>query len=199
MMPVLDRPFVFVGHSLGAWIAFELTRELRRRNSRLPDLLVVAAARAPDTELPDSPLHLLPDREFVTAMQQRYGGIPQTILDNAEALRLLLPVVRADIEMVERYRYEHEPSLDADFLVLGGTDDPVVSPAQLADWRRHTSKRCSVCQFPGGHFFLFRGGNQDPPTSAPQPPSPALRTIMVALERLMQEKRTLHDFSPPSL
>src|SRR5512135_3284299 len=32
----LDRPFAFFGHSLGAWIAFELARHLRQAYGLLP-------------------------------------------------------------------------------------------------------------------------------------------------------------------
>ena len=32
--PLLDRPYALVGHSMGAWLAFELARELRGAKSR---------------------------------------------------------------------------------------------------------------------------------------------------------------------
>lgn len=183
LQPALDRAYVLVGHSLGAWIAFELARELRRRNLPQPELLIVAAARPPHAELPQSPLHLLPDDKFIAAIEQRYDGIPPAIAGNAELLQLLLPVLRADIQMVETYRYAVEPPLDVEILALGGTDDPAVSAAQLADWRRHTSRNCSVRQFPGGHFFLFRGDNRQSSTGTGEPPSPALRSIITELEQ----------------
>ena len=31
LQPTLDKPFVLLGHSMGAWLAFEMARELRRR------------------------------------------------------------------------------------------------------------------------------------------------------------------------
>src|SRR5438105_14018756 len=39
MAPALDRPFALFGHSMGAIIAFELVRRLRRRGRRLPSAL----------------------------------------------------------------------------------------------------------------------------------------------------------------
>ena len=184
LLPALDRPYVLVGHSLGAWIAFELARELRCRNCLCPELLVVAAARPPHTDLPPSPLHLLPDALFLAALEQRYDGIPSAILDNAELLRLLLPILRADIEMVETYRHRAEPPLDIDILVLGGIEAPAISVAQLSEWRQHTTKTCSIRQFPGRHFFLFRGDDRRPETTATASITPALRTIIASLEQL---------------
>src|SRR6185437_14927625 len=43
IIPFLDMPFVLFGHSMGALIAFELVRELRRRRHRLPECLFVSA------------------------------------------------------------------------------------------------------------------------------------------------------------
>ena len=45
--PHLDEPFAFFGHSMGAVVAFELARLLRRRHRPLPRLLVASGARAP--------------------------------------------------------------------------------------------------------------------------------------------------------
>ena len=182
MRPALGRPYVLVGHSLGAWIAFELARVLRRRGLPQPELLVVAGARPPHIDLPQSPLHLLPDKEFIAALQARYDGIPSAILASAELLQLLLPVLRADIQMVETYRYADEAPLEIEFLVLGGAEDPAISAAQLADWRRHTSRNCSVRQFPGGHFFLFRGDERQLRAGGLEP-NPALETIIAMLRR----------------
>jgi len=47
MEPFLARPYALLGHSMGAGIAWELTRELRRRGLPLPRALVVSSARAP--------------------------------------------------------------------------------------------------------------------------------------------------------
>jgi medium-chain acyl-[acyl-carrier-protein] hydrolase len=186
LAPVLDRSYVLLGHSLGAWIAFELARELRRRNARPAEMLIATGARPPGIQLPARPLYHLSDDELVATMQSRYDGIPAAILNNVELLQLLLPVLRADIQMAETYHYVSEPPLDVEFLVLGGTEDSAVSPAQLADWRSHTARNCSVRQFPGGHFFLFRGDDRQPPSAVNESPSPALRAIITAVEQLIR-------------
>src|SRR5690606_34355930 len=47
LAPALQPPFAFFGHSMGAGIAFELVRWLRRNGRPLPRSLHVSAARAP--------------------------------------------------------------------------------------------------------------------------------------------------------
>ena len=46
--PLLDKPFAFFGHSLGALVGFELARQLRRQSGVQPVRLFVSADRAPD-------------------------------------------------------------------------------------------------------------------------------------------------------
>ena len=102
-----------LGHSMGAWLAFELARELRRRGERMPCLLVAAASPAPHRPRSAQSLHQLPDAEFVAEMSRRFDGIPPAVRENDELLQLLLPAMRADVELLETYEYSDEPPLDA--------------------------------------------------------------------------------------
>jgi medium-chain acyl-[acyl-carrier-protein] hydrolase len=179
--PVIGESYALVGHSMGAWLAYELARELRRRGARLPELLVVAASRAPHLPLDESQVHTFPDDELADAVDRRYGGIPAAVRNSPELLRLVLPALRADLQMVETYEYFEEPPLEVEIFALGGSHDPAVSAAQLEGWRRHTSRGFSLRLMPGGHFFLFTGGNG--PTSSSllgrlQQPSAGLQAII---------------------
>src|SRR5579883_2155511 len=63
--PLLDRPFALFGHSLGALLAFELARQLRRLQRPQPIHFFASARRAPQFADPDPPIHRLPDAEFL--------------------------------------------------------------------------------------------------------------------------------------
>jgi surfactin synthase thioesterase subunit len=131
----------------------------------------------------------LPDRDLLAALQDRYGGIPAAVRDNPELWKVLLPALRADFQMIETYSYVEEPPLEVPMLVLGGTDDPVVSAGQLMEWRQYTTQDCSVRQFPGSHFFVFSGGpTPDGISKVKQDePTPAMRTIFTRLEQCAAE------------
>jgi medium-chain acyl-[acyl-carrier-protein] hydrolase len=186
---VLDRPFAVLGHSMGGWIVFELMRELRRRGMPLPRLAVLSASGPPDAARTGEALHRLPDEELIAAVDRRYGGIPAAVRSDPMLLRMLLPALRADLQMVETYAYADEPPLEVEILAIGGTDDPAVPASKLLEWQRHTTRNCAVRLFPGGHFFLFEserapGGIEG---LAAREQSPALRLIASRLQASLDE------------
>ena len=150
---LLDKPFIFFGHSLGGTVAFELARSLRQNGLPQPNILFISACRAPQILDLQSPLHTLPDDEFVTSLK-RLNGIPQEILQNQEMLDIFLPVLRADFELIETYKYTHDEPLSCPILAFGGHDDPRVSREQLGGWVIQTIARFEAKYFEGDHFFI---------------------------------------------
>lgn len=153
LRPLLDKPFAFFGHSLGAVIAFELARQLRKQFGIQPDRLFASAARAPQTRPRHRPIHLLPDADFLDELR-RLAGTPGELLDNAEFMKFMLPVLRADFALYETYAYAQQPPLDCDITAFGGLQDQRVCRAELEAWRDQTSAAFSLRMFPGDHFFL---------------------------------------------
>ena len=152
--PLLDRPYVLLGHSMGALVAFEFARTVRRAAAPPPEVLWVLSLGPPDTVRSSSNLHRLPDEQLLAAVQNRFGGIPDVIRDDPEMLRLILPSLRADMTLLEQYKYEEGPPLDCPIVACGGRDDPIVSEETLAGWQRHTTSPFELRMFSGGHFFL---------------------------------------------
>jgi medium-chain acyl-[acyl-carrier-protein] hydrolase len=154
ILPLLDRPFAFFGHSMGALLCYELARALRRQGAPMPLALALSGRRAPTVPNPDPPLHVLTDAAFVETMRSRYDGIPQIVLEQPDLMRLLLPTLRRDIEAIETHVYHPEPPLELPFLLYGGADDRQAPHDSLAAWRALTAAEAPMRQFPGGHFYL---------------------------------------------
>lgn len=152
LLPLLDRPFAFFGHSTGALIAFELARVLRQFTLPQPRLLIVSAQDAPSVR-PKIIRHTLPDVEFVEVLRQ-CNGTPDAILDNPALLEILLPRIRADGAIYETYRYDKQAPLDCRIAVFHGQNDNMVNAHELHKWQSETRASFDSYCFPGGHFFL---------------------------------------------
>jgi medium-chain acyl-[acyl-carrier-protein] hydrolase len=153
LVPLLDIPFAFFGHSLGALVGFELARELRRQSGVQPVRLFVSADRAPQIPLPERPIHALPEGEFLLELR-RLNGTPGKVLEHAELMRIMLPILRADFAVYETYAYSAEPPLDCVISSFGGLQDRKVCRSDLEAWRDQTRASFSLRMFPGDHFFL---------------------------------------------
>ncbi|MGH9463237.1 MAG: thioesterase II family protein [Vicinamibacteria bacterium] len=151
--PFRGTPVAFFGHSLGASVAFEFARTLQSRKIPLMHLFVAgqSAPQLPDLE---PPIRNLPDREFISEVCQRYGGLPEEILRNEEIMALILPTLRADLTMKERYRYVDGPLLVCPISSFGGHQDSTVPFDELCAWRDQTCRGFGIRMFPGGHFFV---------------------------------------------
>jgi medium-chain acyl-[acyl-carrier-protein] hydrolase len=148
-----ERPFAFYGYSMGAIVAFELARELRRRGTGLPTRLIVSGRGAPHLPSRHVQMHALSDDEF-RAELRRLRGTPAAVLDNDELMQMVLPTLRADFTAHETYVLADGPPLDCPILAIGGADDDLAPPADLDAWREHTTARFETHILPGDHFFL---------------------------------------------
>jgi surfactin synthase thioesterase subunit len=148
-----DVPFALFGHSLGALVAFELTRLLRKRERVTPVLLMVAAQAAPHLESL-SPIYHLPSNQFLEVIQDRYGAVDDEILRDQELMARFEPILRADLTLFDSYRYSEDAPLECPIAAFGGARDRSTSESALNGWNQHTSKEFSCRFFEGGHFFF---------------------------------------------
>ncbi len=153
VQPYFDEPFAFFGHSMGAIVAFELARLLRRRKQPLPRILIASGARAPQFRRGHVPPPEPTEEEFVEALR-RLEGTPTEVLDNPNLLRVVLPALRYDASVYRRYVYQEDAPLSCTIRAYGGSTDPNVTRKHLEGWAEQTSAGFAMRLFPGGHFYL---------------------------------------------
>jgi medium-chain acyl-[acyl-carrier-protein] hydrolase len=84
----LKPPFALFGHSMGALLAFEVARHLRRRGKSAPVCLVVSAHRAPHIPDEQDKIHDKPTSDFLEELR-RLNGTPAEVLRNDELVELI--------------------------------------------------------------------------------------------------------------
>jgi medium-chain acyl-[acyl-carrier-protein] hydrolase len=154
LVPLPGPKRVLFGHSMGALVAFELTRSLALGRLQGPDLLIISSCCAPRVRRLRPFTYKLPDQELA-AMLREYQGTAAEVLDDPELMRVLLPAVRADLQLFETYVYEPGRLLDCPIVAIGGEDDPYVNAQELDAWRELTAGPFHRFLLPGGHFYLL--------------------------------------------
>lgn len=153
LRPLTDRPYALFGHSMGALMAFEVSRALRAQGLPLPARLFVSAKKAPHLTHTEEPAYHLPDAEFADYLR-KLEGTSEEVLANPELRELFFPVLRKDFELRDSYAYQAGPPLDVPLRALGGVADAHVGKADLEAWREHTRSFLGLHLFPGGHLYL---------------------------------------------
>jgi len=155
LLPELDRPFLFFGHSMGAVLAYEVALALLHAGKAMPEHLLVSGRRPPHVPDPCSPLGDLPDHAFLTEINRRYGGIRPELLAHPDVMALLLPALRADIRALDRHRpAQPRPPLPCPITAMGGDADSVTPIEHLEAWRPLTAAPFDLKQYRGDHFYL---------------------------------------------
>lgn len=149
-----DRPLAIFGHSLGALLGFEVAAALERRGTGVA-ALVVSGSAAPQVRAARQPITPVSDAELVARLL-RWGGTPRELLADREFRDLVLPPLRADLTLCDRYRYRGT-TLRAPITALAGADDETAPAAEVALWQHCTVAWRGLRVLPGGHFFIAGG------------------------------------------
>jgi len=142
---------------MGAGVAFELTRDLRRNGAPLPEKLIVSSARAPQLRTRPDEGSDATDDDLLDQLR-RLDGLPH----DEKLVQALLPLLRADTNLYRRYVYDPEAPLDLPIHVFGGVDDPSLTQHHLESWREQTRSAFSLSILPGGHFFFRESKGEFP-------------------------------------
>ncbi len=149
----LDKPYAVYGHSMGALLAYLLSLKAAEKNMPEPLCLFVSGHYSPTVPPKQKTLHLLPQEAFIGKVTE-YGGIPAEVLREKDLMDLFVPIMRADFQSVAEYVYEQTEPLDIPITVMIGSND-TTSYDEAMRWQEVTSRKISLRQFPGGHFFIF--------------------------------------------
>lgn len=154
LIPIFDRPLVFFGHSMGALVAYEVAQALKAKLCREPRMLIISGSGSPDREGSyERCASMASEEEFIDDIQ-RFGGTPHEIVDDRQMMRALLPVLRADYEVLDTYACRPATPLSCPLIACAGNQDPSVSREAMEAWQQYTTGPSQVHWFSGGHFYL---------------------------------------------
>lgn len=143
------RPCVLYGHSLGAYLAFEVARALRA--TRTIAGLVVAGAPAPRRPSPAFASNL-DDEDFLRYVRT-LGGTPEEFFDSPDLIEMMLPTLRADFTIADTYRCQGAAKLSLPVAAFYGSYDRMATAASMVGWAAESTGAFRLEGVEGDHFF----------------------------------------------
>ncbi|WIA33547.1 hypothetical protein OEZ86_006671 [Tetradesmus obliquus] len=152
-------PYALFGHSMGAWLAWEVLQELARRQLPLPLRLYVSGNRAAalhgaEHDLDATRLHTLEADAFWQAFERRYGANPQ--LSEPKIKAFVYPVLKDDFTLVETYKPSTPDVMTSvPITAIGARLDNRYTAPQVSAWQQHTTAALQEVWLEGlGHNYI---------------------------------------------
>ncbi|WJV55270.1 alpha/beta fold hydrolase [Prodigiosinella aquatilis] len=150
-----EDPIVFIGHSLGAYIAYLMASHCRTRDPyrniglvAISNLPIHCRQHFPSLDLSDiSQQQLLQFAELA-------GQLPDWLKQDERLIKQFLQVFAADLSVANSINTEQEaPLVNTPILVIYGKDDPLL-PSPPYRWQECTQNAFQMIGIPGDHFIL---------------------------------------------
>ena len=150
---VANGKVVIFGHSLGALLGYLVAARLESLGMPV-NRLIVSGRHGPGVNAKTAGISHLPDEDFLKALSG-YGGMSDEILKCPEILEMMLPMLKADFSLSERYDTKQQhPKVRSEMIVVGAVDDHLVDFSKLENWKSFTTGSFRLIDFRGGHFYL---------------------------------------------
>ncbi len=144
-------PYVLLGCSMGATIAFETALRVERF---VPAHVILVSAGWPGRG--DRTMHDASDTEL-RSLIARAGGTPLSLLEDAEFMAVALSLFRRDIRAFEAHEIGAASRLAVPVSIFYGEDDELVTARDVDQWKARCTRVSRAQGFLGGHFFFDRG------------------------------------------
>ena len=145
-----DDDYALFGYSMGSKLIYEMYYEIEKMHWKRPEMLFICAAAPPEIPV----IRKKKDDLSIITNMKRLGGTSDEIFACQEMLDVFLPIMRADMQILESYKYEdHKEKIKIPIVVQYGRYDSDIKE-YISDWKNHTVGECFFYEYESGHFFI---------------------------------------------
>jgi len=166
MLPFLNKPFAFYGHSFGGNIALSFSAYLKAVHDTAPVHLFIGAAVPPGVENPlDKPFLEGKSKSSDDISEADLAalllalGAPEALIEDQAQFQSILPALRANLEITRQRLVAKDHKVNMPLVAIAGASDAVYTADLIEAWRHH-AERFSMYTVHGGHLFLHESAGR---------------------------------------
>ncbi|SCN36002.1 Thioesterase [Bacillus cytotoxicus] len=149
-----DRPYILFGHSMGAYITYEICSHIEKRKLNPPQKVILSAQLPPGGKREREVWNNLQKNEVIQYFK-RLGGTPEEILTNQELMGLFTEMLNQDLTFLRTYfKNGWTEKITSDLEIWYGEDDEFINKEKIIFWKEYTSGKCKFVCFKGNHFYI---------------------------------------------
>lgn len=137
-----DIPFGFYGGCFGGLCSYEIMKYLEKNFHKKSKIFYTNSLVSPKFITNENPLGNLPD-EVLTKELLKRGELPEEILGDEEVLEFLLPGIRADYKIYEKYNYEDTNKINTNIHIFYNSEH-YRNIQKYENWRDLTTKEVTM-------------------------------------------------------
>jgi surfactin synthase thioesterase subunit len=147
-----ERPYAFFGHCLGAQLAYRVALCAERDGVPRPILIGASGWTPVGFSMTTMEQAHMPEPELITWMKN-LGSFPEDVYDDPALLAMIIPALRADLEVSATY-IDDGAAISSPIVAYSGRSDPLMEPGAMSAWAKRTPRYLGSSTFPGGHFYI---------------------------------------------
>ncbi|MFD0307864.1 alpha/beta fold hydrolase [Streptomyces sp. NPDC127119] len=150
-----EGPLYVFGHSMGAYIGYELC--WRRQLAGHPaEVLFTSGAVPPHRHRPNPPVGVEITDEWLMGLLDMYNGVPDDLAAHPDVISQALSTLRSDVVVFRDYAYgDRRRTLEIPIVAFGGDRDDLVPTSEVERWSELGAAECVTHFLPGGHFYYL--------------------------------------------
>lgn len=159
--PLWGEKNIFFGHSMGAWMAFEVALALEKVGRNLER--VVFSASLPPPSVAQFRGRFRASMSEAELLQSSGGdrAIPAVILQDPVARDYFMKILRADLLLSEQFTY-NGAKINSPSAVFWGNADSLLPKAEMFRWQDCCAQIQTIAELHGDHFSILNAEHLAP-------------------------------------
>ncbi|WP_314062441.1 alpha/beta fold hydrolase [uncultured Vagococcus sp.] len=151
---------ILYGHSLGAYLAYEVGRS-KRLNKQI--VKIVLSGVNPPNQLKREYFNFF--KKDLADFIEEVGGFPEmaTLKEKSIMVEYLYPTMKKDFDLLSQYADLRINAtinpISVNLTLLVGTEDPLVDVDKIEKWKNFVEGEVEICKMSGHHFFINQRPN----------------------------------------